>query len=229
MNDLNFDVDQQELDSKSGDLVKKKVKIPTNSLCRLLLYNVDFPKKIKEEAAKFRTKPTIESGLDVYIAATSYWDDKGKEYTIIDCSKLPIELPLGESGFKNRQYFRCSEKALNFHGFAPPANEQEAKLLFNLWLEKVNGIPAGMKKTNVGILFNNFRIITETEITEANLAKNPGKKIGDKVYNISTDCYDRVNKKRLTPEEINVQVITEETHAAIFTRIDEDAFEPKAF
>lgn len=211
MFDLN--VTEEELQKNEG-LVKKSVKFPELCLTRFVLYDIDSPNAAKEDARKYNTKLSIMNGLDVRLAAVKYWDET-KEITVIDYSNPnEIKLPNGETGFKNILWFRLSDKWLQFQKFARPKDDAEAKFLFNVWLEKVTGIPSLVNKdlTQGGIMFNAWRKWYMKDVT-----KEDGKTT--KQYQVDISPYNAKRKARLTDTEIDVEIINPTLLAGIINAI----------
>lgn len=209
-----FDLDVNEQDKQEAEgLVKQSVKIPSGAFCRILLYDICSPRKAVEESRRTRVKLTMLDGLDVKMAVTSFFasPEAKDETTVIDFSDPnDIKLPLGESGFKNMIWFRCSEGWLKFQKMAIPQDERQAKLLFNTWLEKQIGIPFEMSKNilNGGIMFNAYRY----------WHIKPNKE-GKDEYKSWITPWNKELKSGLTDAEKNIEVISPELTASIITAI----------
>lgn len=210
---LNLDSTQEEL-QEIQELVVKSASIPSGSLCRVLLYDIDYPKKAKEEARKFNTKLSLMDGLDLKFAVIHYFDEKDKLVKIIDYDNPDeITLPQGQTGFKTNSWFRCSEKWLKFQKFGMPQTEAQARAIFNTFVERQFGIPSTMSKNleNGGIAFNAYRT-WKVEDKEYN-----GKTT--KQYSSEVNVYSYAQKIRLTEAEVDCEVISPEITAKIITAI----------
>jgi len=210
---LNLDSTPEEL-QEVQELVIKSASIPSGSLCRVLLYDIDYPKKAKEEARKFNTKLSLMDGLDLKFAVIHYFDEKDKLVKIIDFDDPEnIQLPQGQTGFKTTAWFRCSEKWLKFQKFGMPQNEKSARAIFNTFVERKFGIPSSMSKNleNGGICFNAYRTWKVED------KEYQGKTT--KQYSSDIDTYNYTQKIRLTEAEVDVEVISPEVTAKIITAI----------
>lgn len=206
--DLNLKPEEQE---EARERVVKAVSIPNGSLCRNLVYDIDFSKKVKEESAKLRTKPDLLQGLVLRFVTLSYFEGPSEKIIVDYSNPEEIKLPLGETGMKSIAWFGGAQESwCRIHKLVTPQNVKDARQNFNVWLEKEYGIPMEFEKGTQGILFTAFR---NWKIKE---------KDGQRSVEVRLSIYDKDAKKFLEPDVINPEYLDASVTASIWAAIDPD-------
>lgn len=201
----------------------RKPTIPSGSLCKFLLYDVDTTQSALARAEAEGRTPNLLDGIAINLAILSYFKDAKTEIKVIDYSDAEnIVLPFGK-GLRPKASYYLNTTRLAFLGYKKPEDEDVCRTLYNQAMERDLGIPHGTIRFEGGsvvpIIFYSYRYI-DTYYKKSDLMsdKETPKPGAVKQIRSVITCYNRETQKSdIAP----VETMPVKTAGKIFSTIQE--------